>query len=224
MSGAASGGHLRPHPTEVDEKKNIEKKMEMRHRTPAFFYAFDPVNYCDFEFFNKTKEPTRVYEGLAAALRYSELPVVFFTGYDVGFKETFGVFVRHVVCCLAQGDTVYFFDMRNLRQISEAMQRRLETEFSKVAGRPLKVLNLACVERSKCVYLQRYKGTHEMGWCIGWALMFLDYITDHPELARMTKQDKTKHAARLYRWVDKQLSSRKSNAFIEQYYIRLLQS
>ena len=61
-------GHLRPHPTEVEEKKNIEKKMEMRHRTPAFFYAFDPENYCDFEFFNKTKEPTRVYEGLVTLL------------------------------------------------------------------------------------------------------------------------------------------------------------
>jgi hypothetical protein len=221
MSGGA--GHLRPHPTEVSEMKNIEKKMHMRHKTPAFFYAFDPANYCDFEVFNKTKEqPTRVYEGLAAALRYSELPVLFFTGYDVGFKETFDVFVRHVVCCMAQGDTVYFFDMRNLRQISETLQKLMETEFSSIAGRPMKLLNLACVERSKCVYLQRYKGKHEMGWCIGWALMFLDYITDHPDLARMSKQEKTKHAAELYRWVDKQLSSRKSNAFIEDYYIRLL--
>ena len=223
--GGPSGEHLRPHPTEIEEKRNIAKKMEMRHKSRVFFYAFDPANYCDLEIFNKTKEPPRVYAGVSAALEYSELPVVFFTGYDVGPNETLGVFVRHVVCCVAQDDTVYFFDMRNLRQISDRLQAQLETEFSRAAGRPMKLLNLACVERkSKCLYLQRFKGKAEMGWCIGWALMFLEYITDHPELAQMSKEEKTKHAARLYRWIDKQLTSKKSNAFIEHYYIKLLQS
>jgi hypothetical protein len=220
MSGGA-GGHLRPHPTEVDETRNIAKKMEMRHKTGAFFYAFDPTNYCDIEIFNKTKEETtRIYEGLAAALRYSELPVLFFTCYDVGPNETLGVFVRHVVCTMVQGDTIYFFDMRNLRQISERMQAHLEAEFSRFAGRTLHLVNLACAGQHKCLYLQRYKGKTEMGWCIGWALLFLDHLTDNPEFASMTKQSKTKHVVRLYRWVDKQLSSHKSNAFIEQYYIR----
>jgi hypothetical protein len=222
MSGASSG-HLRPHPTEVDEKRNIAKKMEMRHKTGAYFYAFDPTNYCDIEIFNKTKEATRVYDGLSAALQYSELPVLFFTCYDVGPNETLGVFVRHVVCTMVQGDSIYFFDMRNLRQISDKMQAHLEAEFSKVAGRKLHLVNLACAGQRKCLYLQRYKGKTEMGWCIGWALMFLDHLTDHPEFASMTKQSKTKHSAQLYRQIDKQLSSHKSNGFIETYYIRLLQ-
>ena len=102
MSGGA-GGHLRPHPTEVEEKRNIAKKMEMRYKTRAFFYAFDPTNYCDIEIFNKTKESTRVYEGLAAALRYSELPVLFFTCYDVGPNETLGVSVRwsRAILCIS---------------------------------------------------------------------------------------------------------------------------
>ena len=217
--------HLRPHPTEVDEKRNSVKKMGMRHKTDAFFYAFDPTNYCDIEIFNKTKESTYVYAGLSAALRYSELPVLFFTCYDVGPNETLGVFVRHVVCTMVQGDSIYFFDMRNLRQISKGMQTRLEQEFSHIAGRKLHLINLACVEEQRtCLYLQRYKGDTEMGWCIGWALMFLDYITDHPEIARMSKEDKTKNFLALYRWVDKQLSTKKSNTFIEKYYIRLLQS
>ena len=216
--------HLRPHPTEVDEKRNIAKKMGMRHKTDAFFYAFDPANYCDIEIFNKTKEPTYIYRGLSAALRYSDLPVLFFTCYDVGPNETLGVFVRHVVCTMVQGDSIYFFDMRNLRQISERMQAHLEDEFSRIAGRKLHLINLACAEQRKCLYLQRYKGDTEMGWCIGWALMFLDHLTDHPQFATMSKQSKTKHAADLYRHIDKQLSSRKSNAFIEKYYIRLLQS
>ena len=216
--------HLRPHPTEVDEKRNIAKKMGMRHKTPAFFYAFDPSNYCDIEIFNKTKEPTYIYRGLSAALRYSDLPVLFFTCYDVGPNETLGVFVRHVVCTMVQGDSIYFFDMRNLRQISERLQSHLEEEFSRIAGRKLHLINLACAEQRKCLYLQRYKGETEMGWCIGWALMFLDHLTDNPEFASMTKQSKTKHAADLYRHIDKQLSTHKSNKFIEKYYIRLLQS
>jgi len=198
--------------------------MEMRRKTGAYFYAFDPTNYCDIEIFNKTKEATRVYDGLAAALQYSALPVLFFTCYDVGPNETLGVFVRHVVCTMVQGDSIYFFDMRNLRQISETMQAHLESEFSRFAGRKLHLVNLACAGQQKCLYLQRYKGKTEMGWCIGWALMFLDHLTDHPEFSSMTKQSKTKHAAQLYRRIDNQLSSRKSNAFIEHYYITLLQS
>jgi glycosyltransferase involved in cell wall biosynthesis len=101
-------------------------------------------------------------------------------------------------------------------------RKRLETEFSNVAGRPMHLINLACAQQPKCLYLQRYKGKTEMGWCIGWALLFLDHLTDHPEFASMSKQAKTKHVARLYRWIDKQLSTRKSNAFIEKYYIKLL--
>jgi hypothetical protein len=217
--------HLRPHPTEVAEKKNIDKKFELR-KSEAYHYAFNPHNYCDIEFFNYNKEPTKVYAGLRYALRYAAKPIIFFTGYDVGPNDVLGAFVRHVVCSLAvhEGDriNIYFFDMRNLRDISPSMQKDMEKEFSKHAGRPVYIVNSACVDRAKCVYLQRFKGDTEFGWCIGWALLFLDYLTKHPAILRQSSKDKKKTIAHLYTDLDNRLSEKRSNHFIEAYYIRLM--
>ena len=216
-----SGGHLRPHPTQISDSRNISKKMELR-TNPNYFFAFNPDDYCDFMIRNKESGDVIVYPGLRAAMAHSELPVVFFTCYDVGDNETLGVFVRHVVCCVAdtKESTVYFFDMRNLRQISNDMKVTLEFEFSKLAGKPMQLLNSACVERTKCIYLQRFKGDHEMGWCIAWALLFLKYLCDHSEFAKMNKAGKTKHIAQMYLDIDKKLSVSKSNHFIEKFYIK----
>lgn len=221
MSG---GSHLRPHPTQVPERQNIAKKFELAGASDDYLFAFGSSDYCDFNIRNKDGGKVTYLPGLAAAMRYSELPVVFFTCYDVGPNETLGVFVRHVVCCVADRSqsAVFFFDMRNLRQISDVMKRTLEREFSKLAGKPMELINSACLERKKCVYLQRFKGDQEMGWCIGWALFFLDHLVKTAGFATMTKEQRKKHIAGLYRDVDHQLATPKSNHFIEVYYIELM--
>jgi hypothetical protein len=224
MSGGAGDDHLRPHPTQVPEHQNIAKKFEIAGGSDDYLFAFGSSDYCDFNIRNKEKGSVVVFSGLRAALRYSEIPVVFFTCYDVGPNETLGVFVRHVVCCVADRSqsAVFFFDMRDLRQISDVMKRTLEREFSKLAGKPMELINSACLERKKCVYLQRFKGEKEMGWCIGWALFFLDHIVKTTTFARMTKDNRKKHIAALYRDIDHQLATPKSNHFIEAYYIQLM--
>ena len=217
--------HLRPHPTEVAEKKNIAKKFELR-RSDAFHYAFNPHDYVDADFFNYNGTPPKLYAGLRYALRYVQKPVIFFTGYDVGPNDILNAFVRHVVCSLAvrEGDhiNIYFFDMRNLRDISPSMQSSMEAEFSKHAGVPVHLVNSACVDRSKCVYLQRFKGDTEFGWCIGWALFFLEYLTGTPSFLQKSPLDKKKAIAELYTKLDRRLSGQRSNLFIEEYYIHLL--
>jgi len=219
-------GHLRPHPTEVAERHNMVKKMQLASSAPPgnYFFVCNPDDYCEFDIRNKEDGRVIVYDGLRAAMAYSELPVIFFTCYDVGDSETFGVFVRHVICCVAdkRQSTVYMFDMRNLRQISNMLKRTLETEFSKLARTRMTIVNGACVDRSKCVYLQRFKGDTEMGWCIAWALYFLNHLIEHPQFARMAKKERRKHLAELYRKVDHQLESPKSNHFIEAYYMQLM--
>jgi len=217
--------HLRPHPTEVAEHKNIAKKFELR-KSEAYHYAFNPRDYCDIDFFNYNHKPAKVYAGLRYALRYAAKPIIFFTGYDVGPNDVLGAFVRHVVCSLAvhEGDhiNIYFFDMRNLRDISPSMQKDMEKEFSKHAGIPVHIVNSACVGGPKCVYLQRFKGDTEFGWCIGWALLFLDYLSKHPGILRQSSKDKKKTIAHLYTELDNRLSEKRSNHFIEAYYIRLM--
>lgn len=224
MSAGGSGSHLRPHPTQVAEVHNIAKKMEIASHSESYLFAFNPSDYGDFDIYNKGTGAVKVYPGLRTAMRYSELPVVFFTCYDVGANKILDVFVRHVVCCVAdrrQG-TVFFFDMRNLRQISNQMKTTLEREFTALAGRPMALVNAACLGRKKCVYLQRFKGNHEMGWCIGWALFFLQWLVNTPAFATMSRADREKQVAALYRDVDKQLAVPKSNHFIEAYYIELM--
>jgi len=174
MSEAEATEHMRPHPTEIREKQNTALKFGFRNRTDEYHYPFAIRNYCDVEFHNITGEPTTAYIGLKAALQFVEKPSIFFICYDVGYNRILQTFVRHVVCSLAvrEGDglTVYMFDMRNFRDISGHFQADMEKTLSEYAKVPVKIVNAACLYNSKCIYLQRFKGDHEMGWCIGWAL------------------------------------------------------
>jgi len=218
--------HLRPHPTQVREKRNILLKYSFRSRTTDYYYGFDFKNYCDLEFHNVTKQPTTIYPGLKGALEYVKKPVIFFTCYDVGPNEILNAFVRHVVCCMAvregEGITVYMFDMRNLKDISAGFKEDMEKQLSEFANRPVKIVNAACTHRSNCVYLQRFKGDTEMGWCISWALLFLDYLTANPDIIHYSPNEKERTFAKLYTNLDKHLSKPRSNHFIEAYYTRLL--
>jgi len=214
--------HLRPHPTEVSEIKNIRKKFDFKTRTDKYLFAFNPHNYCDIEIFNITGQKTQVYPGLCNALTYSEIPVVFFLCYDVGHNETLGVFIRHVVCCLAKNKHIYFFDMRNLSEISKNMKDTLEDEINKVCGIQYELVNLSCNQTRHCRYLQRFKGDAEMGWCIGWALLFLDYLTQHPEITKKTDRELRVEFGNLYNYIDGHLTQKQSNIFIEMYYIQLM--
>lgn len=216
--------HLRPHPTEISEIKNIRKKFEFKARTDKYLFAFDPDNYCDVEVFNITGQKTKVYPGLCNALKYSQIPVVFFLCYDVGPNEILGVFIRHVVCCLAKDKRIYFFDMRNLSEISKNMKNKLETEINKICGIHYELVNLSCNHSRQCRYLQRFKGDAEMGWCIGWALLFLDYLTSHTDIVKKTDKEIRKEFGILYDFIDDKLASKQSNHFIEMYYIRLITS
>jgi len=217
---------MRPHPTEIREKRNMAIKFGFRKRTEEYHYAFDIKDYCDIEFHNVTREATTAYVGLKAALEFVQKPTIFFICYDVGYNKVLRTFVRHVVCSLAvregAGLTVYMFDMRNLRDISAHFQGDIEKTLSEYAGVPVKIVNAACVYHEKCVYLQRFKGDHEMGWCIGWALLFLDYLTTNPEIVEKTPEGKKKEFAKLYTELDKHLVGPRSNHFIEAYYMRLL--
>jgi hypothetical protein len=217
--------HLRPHPTEVVERDNIKKKMELR-KSDKYHYAFNPDDYTDIEFFNVLGRSTKVYSGLRYALRYVQKPILFFTGYDVGQNDKLGVFVRHVVCSLAVHEgthiNIYFFDMRDLQDISPSMQRHMESEFEKHAGVPVHLINSACVDRTKCVYLQRFKGEYEMGWCIAWAMFFLMYLTKNARILSLSPPDKKKAIAKLYTDINRRLSAPKSNKFIEKFYMHLM--
>jgi hypothetical protein len=218
--------HLRPHPTDVREKTNTAIKFKFRKRTDAYHYPFSLRNYCDVEFHNVTEEPTTAYIGLKAALEFVRKPTIFFICYDVGYNKILQTFVRHVVCSLAvregEGITVYMFDMRNFRDISAHFQADMEKTFTEYAKVPVKIVNAACLYHEKCVYLQRFKGDHEMGWCIGWALLFMDYLTTNPDIADKSPEGKKKAFAKLYTQLDKHLSGPRSNHFIEAYYMRLL--
>lgn len=226
MAQPENAGHLRPHPVDVEERRNIRKKFQFCARTDAYHYAFDPADYCDINVHNVSGEDTTIYIGLKYALQYSEKPVVFFTCYDVGPNPVLNAFVRHVVCSLAvregAGINIYFFDMRNLRDISDEMKTHLEEQFALYAGVPVRIINTACVDRSKCVYLQRFKGDNEMGWCIGWGMLFLDYLTTNPDILAQSTSGKKKQFAKLYTELDKHLAGPRSNHFIEAYYRRIM--
>jgi hypothetical protein len=220
-------GHLRPHPTEIKEKINTGIKFGFRNRTDAYHFPFNIHDYCDVEFHNVTGQPTTAYVGFKAAIQFVMKPIIFFICYDVGENKILNAFVRHVVCSLAvrEGDgiTVYMFDMRNLKDISAHFQSDMEKTLTEYAGgTPVKIVNAACLHHTRCIYLQRYKGENEMGWCIGWALLFLDYLTTNPSIAERTTEGKKKAFAKLYDRLDKHLSGPRSNHFIEAYYRRLL--
>jgi hypothetical protein len=188
--------------------------------------ASDPNIELDIVVYVAVANQIQGYIGLKAALQFVQKPMIFFICYDVGYNKILQTFVRHVVCSLAvregEGMTVYMFDMRNFRDISAHFQADMEKTFTEYAKVPVKIVNAACLYHEKCVYLQRFKGDHEMGWCIGWALLFLDYLTTNPEIAEKTPEGKKKAFAKLYTQLDKHLSGPRSNHFIEAYYMRLL--
>lgn len=220
------------HPTELDEQDSVRRKHARAARCGhRYTFAFSRSNYCDIEIYNITGKPTTTAkgfrEGMATLASPDAKPVVFFLGYDVGFKEGPARFVRHVVCCIANRTPsrveVLGFDMRNLREISNTLREHLESEFRRFVPVPVVYTNIACVQRTSCVYLQRYKKHTDIGWCIAWALFFLDAALCSPVEGHLYASDlsvsKQKHAfAEIYRLVDRELSRRKSNGFIEDWF------
>jgi len=211
------------HPTAVPPKTNQTLKQLFASRTDKYTYAFAPKGYTDFDVYNITGTPTVDRGGVGRALATSDKPVVFFLCYDVGYDPNVDRFIRHIVCCVAFGSTVVFFDMRNLCDISPDHQALLEKELARKSGLPtIKLVNASCLGDS-CTYLQRFKSKKEIGWCIAWALFFLNTITEAPypglSLARFTTATK-----KLYRSIDATLEKRQSNGFIEEWYNSQLQS
>ena len=105
--------HLRPHPTEVREKRNTALKFGFRKRTDEYHYPFALRDYCDVEFHNVTEEPTTAYIGLKAALEFVQKPIIFFICYDVGFNHDLETFVRHVVHIMLRVRTAMYTQFLN---------------------------------------------------------------------------------------------------------------
>jgi hypothetical protein len=112
--------------------------------------------------------------------------------------------------------------MRNLSEISKTLKTFIEKEINKICDIRYELVNLSCNHTKHCRYLQRFKGNEEMGWCIGWALLFLDYLTNNIHIADKSDKEVRKEFAKLYNYIDGQLMYSKSNHFIEIYYIRLM--
>lgn len=224
------------HPTEVDERDTIRRKHAKASKcTDRYTFAFSRSNYCDVEIFNISGNPTTsskgFRDGFATLFHPGAKPVVFFLCYDVGFKEGPGRFVRHVVCCIAtrakESIHVLGFDMRNLREISNDLRSVLIRELSHAASVPpsltLHYTNIACVERNRCVYLQRYKHHTDIGWCIAWALFFLEVAICAPiqgshYASDLSVSEQTHAFASLYRLINRELTQRKTNGFIEEWF------
>lgn len=222
------------HPTEVDERETIRRKhKKIATVSDKYIAGFSRTNYCDIELFNITGKQTTSCKEVREAFKTLEQdgsrPVVFFLCYDVGYKEGPGRFVRHVVCCLATRTKtkieILGFDMRNLREISNDLRKTIVEE---IAGQvkvslPISYTNIACVERSSCLYLQRYKNPTDIGWCIAWALFFLEVAICapvwHGKFASEISVANQKHAfAEIYRLVNGDLERRKTNGFIEDWF------
>lgn len=226
------------HPTEQDERVNIRLKNDIAGRVRGkYIFAFDRNDYCDFEVFNILGRPTRAsrefIQGFRTLYQTPNKPVIFFLCYDVGYKkELDDQFIRHVVCCVASrngGDTIHvlMFDMRNLREISNDLRDHIEKEIARTTQKPsslkVSITNVACVDRRKCVYLQRFKGLHEMGWCIAWASFFLDAALARPVWKgkyayELTFEEQKEAFAEVYRLVDAELRRTRTNGFIEDWY------
>lgn len=219
------GTHLRPHPTEVSESKNLEIKRAFSKRCPKYTYALNPHSYVDFEIFNIHKHSTIDRSRVGKLLATSKKPVVFFLCYDVGFFPEVDTFIRHVVCCVGfPGGRVVCFDMRNLADISKHHQKTIEHELSERAGIPIHIVNAACL--SKCTYLQRFKDKYEIGWCIAWALFFLDMAVTSPLkngvfLADMTPAEQDRNLDSMYKLVDSMLMETRTNRLIEEWYVQI---
>jgi hypothetical protein len=210
--------HLRPHPTEVDNKIIIALKYNIAKLTNAYTYAFNKKDYADFDTFNITGQPSVDHSNVGDKLRTSKKPVVFFMCYDVGPNKILGEFIRHIVCCIAypskKETRILFFDMRNLADISKHHKKFLEKEIEKVCGcAPVKLINLG-----NSTYLQRFKGENEMGWCIAWSLFFLNAtVTQKFDISRETE------LKNFYKLIDSQLKKTNSNALIEEWFLAAIE-
>ena len=217
--------HLRPHPAFVKASVNLNIKKTFKQRTDKYTYAFNERTYVDFDIYNILKKPTVDRSGVCAHLKSSSKPVVFFMCYDVGNNTHLRMFIRHVVCCVAfpSEDTVkiLFFDMRNLCDISPKHQELIETEISRKCGKTIELINASCL-RSECIYLQKFKGDDEVGWCVGWALYFLNILTSPlfrgKYVADMTEFQYKLHISKLYEKIHAYMASEKSNHLIEKWY------
>jgi hypothetical protein len=208
--------HLRPHPTEVSAAK-IKKLKNALSTSDSFLYVGNSRTYADFEIYNELGHPTIDHSGVGKAIRESAKPVVFFLTYDVGYNNKLKRFIRHIVCCVAlHKKDILFFDMRDLCDISPKHQKLIEKELGRKSGiQTLKLVNASCF--GECIYLQRFKGDYEMGWCIAWALFFLE------KLSRMGTVTRAKVKS-LYKKIDGTLEKEKSNRFIEEWFIKSVQS
>jgi hypothetical protein len=222
------------HPTEVDERDTIRRKhKKIAQVSDKYTSGFSRTNYCDIEIFNITGKKTtsckEFREAFSTLESESAKPVVFFLCYDVGYKEGPDRFVRHVVCCLATRTKtkieILGFDMRNLREISNDLRKILITEIEQQVNVtvPIVYTNIACLERSSCVYLQRYKKQTDIGWCIAWALFFLDVAIASPVMngqyaSTLSIADQKRAFAEIYRIVNRELEQRKTNGFIEEWF------
>lgn len=214
--------HLRPHPSNVPPHANLKIKNIFASRTPAYHYAFNNNGYTDFDVYNILGTATVDRSNVGLALRTSTKPVVFFLCYDVGQDKKLDMFIRHVVCCVAFGPTVYFLDMRDLADISPSHKKYIEKELERKSGvSGIQLVNAACFT-GQCVYLQRFKDKQEVGWCIAWALYFLDSITGRYKLAHA--RDKKKYLSNLYRNINTILSASETNLPIEMWYSATLQN
>jgi hypothetical protein len=181
----------------------------------AFTYAFNNRSYVDFDIYNILGNPSVDRSNVCKMLKTSKKPVVFFLCYDVGDNKYVNLFIRHIVCCVAfpsdQEVRILFFDMRNLCDISKKHQEHIEKEIEKKCGIRVLLENASCFG-GKCLYLQKFKGDYEIGWCIAWALFFLSKL----DAERIKKDD----IQSLYKHVYSILSNAKSNRPIEEWYIK----
>jgi len=216
--------HLRPHPTQVSTKVNNRLKKKISEQSDKYRYAFNKKDYADFEVFNITGGASVDHSNLKTALSRHDKPVVFFMTYDVGPSKVLKTFIRHIVCCVAfpssKETRILFFDMRDLADISPHHKKFIEKEIERLCDcAPVRLVNLG-----KNTYLQRFKGDTEMGWCIGWALFFLNTaiarpLVDDQYLADLTPHKQESELKKLYKVIDDQLKSEKSNHLIEKWYL-----
>lgn len=204
--------HLRPHPTQVSAPTNIAFKKLLSDSTDAYTVAHNTTTYCDVSIFNKLGYLSDDHSGVGELLRTMTKPVIFFTSYDV--RPTPKYYIRHIVCCVATSpSSIVWFDMRNLDDISPGFHTKLERDLARVLGVPsLTIHNMAEISPGKFVYLQRFKGEQERGWCIAWALFFLNRVVHGQSITK-------KAVKKLYSSINASLQLCECNHPIEEWYV-----
>lgn len=228
---------VRIHPTEVDEGKMIRIKRDMVEGNLHYVFPFSKHSYCEIEIHNKKKLPTRSTPEFVDAMHTLGTgrvikPVVFFICYEIGYRKDIDVFVSHVVCCIANkvGSRIEIcmFDMRNLNEIDKDHQKAIETEIGKqIRFSDVHITNIACLEQEHCLYLQRFRKKTDVGWCMAWALFFLDSTILHPIHANKYAHElswtiQKRAYTHIYRIVEAELRAKKSNELIEIWFQSLL--